>query len=85
MMRVVLHDWPSSKCYTILSNLRAAAGKNTKLILFEAIMPYACPPDGPFSREMETSAGGGGKAPWPLLSNLGLSVGGFHTMVGMQV
>ncbi|KAF9067896.1 S-adenosyl-L-methionine-dependent methyltransferase [Rhodocollybia butyracea] len=86
MMRFVLHDWPASKCHTILNHLRAAASKTTKLILFEAIMPYACPPpDGPFSREMEASAGGAGKAPWPLLSNLGLGVGGFHTMFDMQM
>ncbi|KAF9064415.1 hypothetical protein BDP27DRAFT_1472012 [Rhodocollybia butyracea] len=84
IQRLCLHDAPASKCHTILNHLRTAASKTTKLILFEAIMPYACPPDGPFSKEMEASAGVG-KAPWPLLSNLGLGVGRFHTMFDMQM
>ncbi|KAI0350581.1 S-adenosyl-L-methionine-dependent methyltransferase [Trametes cingulata] len=39
----VMHNWPDAECVKILSNLRAAAGPDTKLILHEVILPLACP------------------------------------------
>ncbi|KAI0063823.1 S-adenosyl-L-methionine-dependent methyltransferase [Artomyces pyxidatus] len=72
-MRSVMHDWPDSTCITILKNLRAAASSSSKLVVFDTIMPYACPdPSGPPS-------------PYPLLGNLGLAVGGFVTMLDLQM
>ncbi|KAF9060199.1 O-methyltransferase-domain-containing protein, partial [Rhodocollybia butyracea] len=84
MMHFVLHDWPALKCHTILNHLRAAASKTTKLILFEAIVPYACPHQMALFRERWKLVRVG-KAPWPLLSNSGLGVGGFHTMFDKQM
>ncbi|KAI0040625.1 S-adenosyl-L-methionine-dependent methyltransferase [Auriscalpium vulgare] len=73
-MRFVLHDWPDSANETILRNLRNAAAPYTKLVIFESIMPYASPdPNGP------------PRPPFPLLANLGLPVGGFLTMLDLQM
>ena len=79
-MRTILHDWPSDKCRTILKIVREAAGPDSKLIVFDMLMPYACEYQGPFS---EVAAGK--KPPFPLLSNLGLGMGGFVTWVDIQV
>ncbi|KAI0063786.1 S-adenosyl-L-methionine-dependent methyltransferase [Artomyces pyxidatus] len=72
-LRAIMHDWPDSACITILKNLRAAASSSSKLVIFDAMMPYACAdPSGPPS-------------PYPLLGNLGLAVGGYVTMADLQM
>ncbi|KAI0063775.1 S-adenosyl-L-methionine-dependent methyltransferase [Artomyces pyxidatus] len=72
-LRMIMHDWPDSACVVILKNLRAAASSSSKLVIFDAMMPYACAdPSGPPS-------------PYPLLGNLGLAVGGFVTMFDLQM
>ncbi|KAI0057865.1 S-adenosyl-L-methionine-dependent methyltransferase [Artomyces pyxidatus] len=73
-MRMVLHDWPNSKCIEILKAIRAAAGPTSKLVVFDIIMPYACP-----------DPAGLPPPPFPLLANLGLPVGGFLTAVDLQM
>ncbi|KAI0041973.1 S-adenosyl-L-methionine-dependent methyltransferase [Auriscalpium vulgare] len=73
-MRFILHDWPDSTSEKILNHLRAAAGSNTKLILFDSIMPLACP-----------DAAGPPPPPFPLLPNLGLPFGGFLTMMDLHM
>ncbi|KAI0064254.1 S-adenosyl-L-methionine-dependent methyltransferase [Artomyces pyxidatus] len=73
-MRSIIHDWPDAKCITILKQLRAAAAPSSRLVLFDTIMPYACPhPSGP------------PPPPFPLLANLGLAVGGFVTAMDLQM
>ncbi|KAI0041965.1 S-adenosyl-L-methionine-dependent methyltransferase [Auriscalpium vulgare] len=74
--RLVLHDWPDSMCETILKHLRAVAGPHTKLVVFECLMPHACPDD---------SEGSLAPPPFPLLANLGLPVGGFLTMMDLHM
>ncbi|KAI0064466.1 S-adenosyl-L-methionine-dependent methyltransferase [Artomyces pyxidatus] len=74
-MRLVLHDWPEDTCIAILKHLRAAAGPSSKLIIFDMLMPYACP----------DPAGGPPPPPAPLLANLGIAIGGFITAVDLQM
>jgi len=65
----VLHDWSNQYSSKILKQLRDAATPNTKLVVLEAILPYAC-------HETEDSVDGISgavpvKAPSPLLANWG--------------
>jgi len=68
-VRTICHDWSDDLLVNILGNLRAAAGENTKLIIAEYIIPYACPKSvtvqDPDSIEVDS------QVPLPLLSNLG--------------
>lgn len=41
-MKSIIHDWSDANCKKILTHLRKAAGKDTKLVLAESIIPYAC-------------------------------------------
>jgi hypothetical protein len=77
-MRTITHDWPKSKAVQILKQLRDAAQHDTKLILFEHIMPYACP-------DPDVSSEKGIKAPWPMLANLGQGLGGFLTSMDLHM
>ncbi|KAI0364981.1 O-methyltransferase [Pilatotrama ljubarskyi] len=52
----VMHNWPDAECVKILSNLRAAAGPDTKLVLHEVILPLACPE--PIEPQPECSVSG---------------------------
>ena len=79
-VRAILHDWPWDKCRTILKVVREAAGPSSKLIVFDMMMPYACEYTGPFADVVN-----GEKAPYPLLANLGLGMGGFVTWIDIQV
>ncbi|KAI0064236.1 S-adenosyl-L-methionine-dependent methyltransferase [Artomyces pyxidatus] len=73
-LRLILHDWRDSKCLEILQHLRAAAAPSSKLIVFDMLMPYACPdPAGP------------SPTPFPLLANLGIAAGGFATALDLQM
>jgi hypothetical protein len=77
-MRMITHDWPKPKAVQILKQLRDAAQPSTKLILFDHIMPYACPdPNVPAEKRM--------KAPWPMLANLGQGVGGLLTGMDLHM
>lgn len=69
-MKSIIHDWADSDSKKILTQLRKAAGKNTKLVLAESIIPYT-------SRMSEEAADIKGRvpgsvhkqAPAPLLPN----------------
>ena len=41
-MRQVLHDWSDVHSVSILRQLRDAAGPDTKLVIAENVMEYAC-------------------------------------------
>ncbi|KIY43141.1 S-adenosyl-L-methionine-dependent methyltransferase [Fistulina hepatica ATCC 64428] len=45
ILRQVLHDWNYAQTVRILSHLRAAATKDTKLLIIEQIVQYACHDD----------------------------------------
>ena len=61
-------------------NIERLKAYKSKLIVFEAIMTYACDYDGPFA-EVSNPV----KPPAGLLSNLGMGGGGPLTMIDMQV
>ena len=44
VLKHILHDWSDSYCHTILQHLRDAAenSTNTKLLVLDSIVPYAC-------------------------------------------
>ena len=68
LLRTIVHDWSDKYSIKLLSNLRAAAGPNTKLVLIDSIINYAC------EAPSETTLLGKGnepKVPAPLLPNLG--------------
>lgn len=72
-MRVVIHDWPDVTAKEIMANTRKAAGAESKLVLFDLVMPYAC------------EAPGTPPVPFPLLSNLGVAGAGFVTALDIEV
>ena len=41
-MRMILHNWADSYCLQILKLLREAAAPNSRLLIVESIMSYAC-------------------------------------------
>ncbi|KIY48412.1 S-adenosyl-L-methionine-dependent methyltransferase [Fistulina hepatica ATCC 64428] len=43
LLRLVIHAFGSSEAIRILSHLCASAGPDTKLVLVEQVIPYACP------------------------------------------
>lgn len=71
-LRIVTHDWPDVDVKKIMSHLRTAAGKSSKLILFEVLARYTC----------KTAAD---SSPYPLLGNLGVAGAGIDTVVDMHV
>ncbi|KAI3622324.1 hypothetical protein WG66_016002 [Moniliophthora roreri] len=77
-LRLVLHDWPNNKSQDILRNLRASANDDTKLILFDMVVPHACAEASPIP-----GVPVGPPAPPPLLSNF--AAGPFITMVDIQM
>ncbi|KAF7377776.1 4-O-methyltransferase 1 [Mycena sanguinolenta] len=72
-MRVVIHDWPDVTAKEIMANTRKAGGKESKLVLFDLVMPYAC----------ETP--GAPPVPSPLLPNLGIAGAGFVTNLDIEM
>ncbi|KAJ7026144.1 S-adenosyl-L-methionine-dependent methyltransferase [Mycena alexandri] len=72
-MRVVIHDWPDAPAKEIMANTRKAAGPNSKLVLFDLVMPYAC------------ATPGSPPTPFPLLSNLGVAGAGFVTGLDIEM
>ncbi|KAI0364842.1 S-adenosyl-L-methionine-dependent methyltransferase [Pilatotrama ljubarskyi] len=62
LIRLVLHDWQDEDSRNILRQLRSAAGPNTKLLIGDMLLPYACDSEDAFVREDS-----------PLLPNLGVA------------
>ncbi|KAJ8502698.1 hypothetical protein ONZ45_g11512 [Pleurotus djamor] len=70
--RAIVHDWGKSKAVEILSHLRAAAKPETKLVIIERIIPYACLPDEEIKKLSQEIPGSElPQAPQPLLPNFG--------------
>lgn len=68
LLRTIIHDWSDKYAIKLLKNLRAAAGPNTRLVLVDSIVNYAC------EAPSETTILGKAsepKVPAPLLPNLG--------------
>ncbi|KAI0761039.1 S-adenosyl-L-methionine-dependent methyltransferase [Trametes elegans] len=62
LIRLVLHDWQDEDSVIILRRLREGAGPNTKLLIGDMLLPYACDAEGAFVGEGS-----------PLLPNLGVA------------
>lgn len=80
-MRFILHDWADTECIKILKKLREAANSESRLILFEFSVPYACPDPNANAITGSDFA----TAPEPLLANYGLGDGAYFTMVDLQM
>ncbi|KAF8728516.1 hypothetical protein AX14_006537 [Amanita brunnescens Koide BX004] len=70
LLKHVLHDWSDKYSLKILKQLRDAATPDTKLVVLETIMPYACH-DTEDIADGITFSGAAKKAPNPLLANWG--------------
>lgn len=69
ILRFITHDWADPYASKILKHLRDAAMDNTRLVLIDRIVPYACRYSDPALAEIpggETTFG-----PEPLLANMG--------------
>ncbi|KAG6889611.1 hypothetical protein C0995_016137 [Termitomyces sp. Mi166 len=67
VLKHILHDWSDPYCAQILKALRAAATPNTKLVVIDNIVAYAC-----HDPTIESGLNSGYKeAPAPLLPNYG--------------
>ena len=63
LLRQIVHDWPDKYAINILSHLRKVARQDTKLLIVDCVVDYAC--DSPLN-SIPSSA-----LPAPLLPNLG--------------
>ncbi|EJT96877.1 O-methyltransferase [Dacryopinax primogenitus] len=76
LLRWILHDWSTDYVHRILANLRAASGEKTRLIVIDALLPYACRvPEGGVPSWEQEGVGEGmteAEAPEPLLANWGI-------------
>ena len=67
-MRMILHDWADNYCLQILRLLREAAAPNSRLLIVDSTMSYACE-DTTIAKEIP--GGTGLVPPEPLLPNWG--------------
>ncbi|TFK83064.1 S-adenosyl-L-methionine-dependent methyltransferase [Polyporus arcularius HHB13444] len=73
----VMHNWGDEDCKKILSQLRAAAGPSTKLIVIDQILPLACRDESDVALVPADS---------PLLPNLGKAyASGYYFDISMMV
>jgi len=68
ILRSVTHNWPDSEVVAMLRNLRNACGPNTKLLLIDQVLTYACRSSGDGQVIPKTNKS---IVPSPLLGNLG--------------
>ncbi|KAG5633140.1 hypothetical protein DXG03_008237, partial [Asterophora parasitica] len=70
LLKQVLHDWSDEYVVKILTQLRAIARPDTKLILIEIILPFACHDPGA-DDDQGIPGSVPREAPAPLLTNYG--------------
>ncbi|KAJ7598769.1 S-adenosyl-L-methionine-dependent methyltransferase [Mycena floridula] len=70
-LRYIIHNWPDKEAKQIMSQLRAAAGPTSKLVVLDTIAQHTC------------TVSGGPQVPFPLLANLGTAGAGFSTAMDM--
>lgn len=72
LVRLILHDWQDGDARKILSQLRAAAGAHTKLLIGDMLLPYACDdPNSAGGSESDNVTSPFVPSDSPLLPNLG--------------
>ena len=70
-LKHIMHDWSDQYCVKILKQLRAAATPQTKLVLMDSIMPFACHDASGEDEGNDISGAAPREAPAPLLANFG--------------
>ncbi len=70
-MRTILHDWSDEFAVRILTNLRHAAKPDTKLLIIDTLVEYACSAQD--SSALDVPGYELQDAPKPLLANLGFA------------
>ncbi|KAJ3848008.1 S-adenosyl-L-methionine-dependent methyltransferase [Lentinula lateritia] len=75
-LRNILHDWSDEEACEILSNIRDAAGPDSKLIIFESLARYTCEDSSRANFSLP-------QAPYPLLKNLGVAGEGYLTALDL--
>ncbi|PFH49323.1 hypothetical protein AMATHDRAFT_147951 [Amanita thiersii Skay4041] len=71
LCRMVMHDHGRNTAAAILRNLRSAASSDTKLLIVDQIVPYACPDKNALAIEENIPGAKQPVPPKPLLTNLG--------------
>lgn len=72
LLKQIMHDWPDLYASKILTSLREVAQDETKLILIDSLMPFAC--HDPSADHCTDIPGAVAKeAPSPLLANYGVA------------
>jgi hypothetical protein len=73
LLRTILHDWPTPVSRTILQHLREAATEDTKLVVGDFILSYACATqdDQKHTHIKGIELDGRSEVPYPLLPNMG--------------
>lgn len=74
VMRFIVHNWADDPIIKILKHLRAAAKPDTRLVIFDTLMPHVC-----------AVPGGLPPPPSPLLGNLGAGMGALLTLLDIHV
>ena len=70
LLREILHNWPDAYAAKILKQTREAAGPNSKLVLVECVVQYACSGT---SEDADIPGAIMPPAPSPLLANFGIA------------
>ncbi|KAJ3819936.1 S-adenosyl-L-methionine-dependent methyltransferase [Lentinula raphanica] len=78
-LRLIVHNWPDQDAIKILTNVRSAAGADSKLVLFEMLAKHVAEED------TFTNSGSGPGAPYPLLPNYGIAGAGFFTTLDLAL
>ncbi|KAG5733918.1 Sterigmatocystin 8-O-methyltransferase, partial [Termitomyces sp. T112] len=72
LLKQILHDWSDKDCIKILTQLRAAAETDTKLLLIESILLLACHDPNNDVDTLDFPGSTVSEAPAPLLANFGI-------------
>ena len=70
LLRIILHDWSDEYAMKILKRVRAAASPDSKLIVMEAMLQYACASGNEYAHIPGAVQP---PAPAPLLANFGVA------------
>lgn len=69
ILRQILHDWPDKYASKILQHLRSSASPNTRLVIIDSLLRFACGDKDTAASEIKGALEG--DPPRPLLENLG--------------
>lgn len=71
LIKNILHDWSDAYASIILTELRKSASKDTKLVIIDNIMSYACHDSSLDDEDGDIAGAAARDAPAPLLANFG--------------